>query len=581
MRENGLQRPYSGMQLATWVLHPILVAQFVIFCRPLFPLYVWIPLTSVFGVLAILSATFAYITSKINPMDDRLFPQLLGCPSPRKAGNEPTNKGRNNGITTNPDHTKYCWVCEAHVHIFSMHCKFCDKCVGKFDHHCLWLNTCVGSANYIYFFRTVWVTLLLTLVHFASLVFVVVLYFLKIWGFNERAKDWFDLNQPAVVIGVNIAFLPITLGAIMLLVQLWTFHIGIQWEGITTYQYIVRYNARKRDQSRLEAEINNKRVSAIQRANGDGDTILVCRLQLGNVCRPCDPIRRDVLSNYDRQILHPHGSGSQANGQDNNDDPEDNDENEGDEQLNKLEKGAVAARESRLDKHSRNGDKDGGSTESGTLRIEKKAPSQADSKHQRRGSNRPYDERDEISLEENKPITSEPVDGVLSERKPGTNPVENSTIISFSDHSGIEVSTHASHGEDRDVKMATAKGSWSPTEVRVDTEETVPRTITIEIQPKDDDVPRTSQLAIPKLEHSGPRSVSSTPAQIESSHHREQFVGNSSFKSMTSIPHVIKIPLPQSSKKVQPEAEISPKTVIQDIFDKPYPPRRLFSHQSV
>jgi len=616
MRDNGLQRPYSGMQLVTWILHPVLVVQFVIFCRPLFPLYVWIPLTSVFGILAIASVTFAYITSKINPMDDRLFPQLLGCPSPRKSSNDISSSTNakdktKNRISAHPDHTKYCWVCEAHVHIFSMHCKFCDKCVGKFDHHCLWLNTCVGSANYIYFFRTVWVTLLLSLVHFASLVFVVVLYFINYWGFKQRAKEWFDLNQPAVVIGVNIAFLPITLGAIILLVQLWTFHLGIQWEGITTYQYIVRFNARKRDHTRIEAEINNKRVSAIQRAIFDGHSMLACRLRMGPLCRPCDPIRKSVMSDYDHQILHPHGSHGGEGGNSQDDHEEEDNDMDGDK-LNKAEKGVATTttttRESRYDKHSRNGEKDSSSPDSGTLsggQKNDKGPSQTNSKHQRKNSNRPYDERDEISLEENKePTPSTPENTVTPT---GRTLVENATIISYSDQSGVEVSADVSNGEDRDVKVNMSKGSWNNNhgETRVDVDDSVPRTIaffnavTVETVHEDksmmidnedmNDRLEKVNLAIPTLEPRSPRSVSSTPAKIESSPNNDQQdlssrpQSENSSRNHASIPHVIKIPSSNHThlKEMHPGTEISPKTVIQDIFFQAHPPRRLYSHQSV
>jgi hypothetical protein len=624
MRENGLQRPFSGMQLATWFLLPILVAEFVIFCRPLFPLRAWIPITCVFGLLSLASAMYAYITSKINPMDDRLFPQLLHCPSPRKSA-EPE---RTNGL--NPDHTKYCWVCEAQVHVLSMHCKYCDKCVGTFDHHCLWLNTCVGAANYKYFFRTVWVTLLLSILHFGSLCVVVILFFLNIWGVKERAKDWFHLNQPAAVIGVNIAFLPITLGAVMLLVQLWVFHIGIQWEGITTYQYIVRFNSRKRDHDRLETEINNKRALAIQRAVKDGLSLTVCQLQLGTLCRPCDPIRRAVMDAYDRQILHPYGHN--GGGQDSNyDENEDHDDEKGDEPTNTMDKRAT--RESRYDKYSRE-DGQGADNEKGSTTLEKKSPSQADYNPQQRGSNGPYDERDEISLEGNNGISVDHVDRLKSprldrhqrsrihkksklDRVPdtpkdqitifdyiGTVPLSSIEVVSASDFmveepddvEGCKADSKTGEHMFNRIQDEVVDGYIIPHSINIPRPDNIVESLDVSHFKMDNSLDDEMVESSPTRtkwryecsssyssakENRIPSSASSAPVYTGTPSTDSQ-EGPSNRNRKPLVPKEIKVYVSAAGKDPSSDSADSPRTVTKDIYMSPqYTPRRLQSHLSV
>lgn len=57
-----------------------------------------------------------------------------------------------------------CRYCDCKVHKKSKHCRACNKCVGEFDHHCKWLNNCVGGANYKAFFRLIISAMLLTAV---------------------------------------------------------------------------------------------------------------------------------------------------------------------------------------------------------------------------------------------------------------------------------------------------------------------------------------------------------------------------------------------------------------------------------
>ena len=214
------------------------------------------------------------------------------------------------GTATETTAPRFCWVCGIDVHEHSMHCKFCNKCVENFDHHCHWLNTCIGKANYNYFFWAVGSTLSMVIVRGGVLAGLVVSYFVQYansrnesgsgGGTLDRSNDWFGAGAGIAVAIVNCVFLAVDAVCIVLLVQLFSFHIQLRREGITTYTFIVRDGQRKRDAGRAKMELERRRISAVQQAKREGKTIEQWRLRaagcypVGDVlCRPCDPLRRE------------------------------------------------------------------------------------------------------------------------------------------------------------------------------------------------------------------------------------------------------------------------------------------------
>jgi len=238
-------------------------------------------------------------------MDDRLKRHLA---QQENGGPEGGNNLENSSNINENDPVKFCWVCSIDVHESSMHCKFCNKCVVSFDHHCHWLNTCVGKANYDYFFYTVGSTLSMVIVRGLVLLGLVISFFIQYAkemnnggsaGLTlERSNNWFGLDAGLAVGLVNSVFLVIDLACVILLAQLFLFHIRLRHEGITTYTYIVRDGQRKRDMGRDKMELSRRRVSALQKAEREGDLITKWRLQAAGcphvgevICHPCDPLR--------------------------------------------------------------------------------------------------------------------------------------------------------------------------------------------------------------------------------------------------------------------------------------------------
>jgi hypothetical protein len=150
-RINGLQPPYHYLQVATWVLFPVILVHYFAYLRPL----LWINLADEIIVtlifcLACAGALFAgYMTCATDPVDSALLRAAAGTgpPPSRLCGcmdviETPIPASGDEGGKI------YCYVCELNVDESSKHCRFCNKCITRFDHHCKWLNTCVGLKNY-------------------------------------------------------------------------------------------------------------------------------------------------------------------------------------------------------------------------------------------------------------------------------------------------------------------------------------------------------------------------------------------------------------------------------------------------
>ena len=161
------------------------------------------------------------------------------------------NNSSNNNIHDTIDDNgiiKFCWVCGIDVHESSMHCKFCNKCVENFDHHCHWLNTCVGKANYGYFFWAVGSTLALVTVRGCVLAGLVITFFVQYAQEEmndaprgttvERFNNWFGADAGMIIAIVNTVFAAVDFVCVVLLLQLFLFHIRLRREGITvSYSY--------------------------------------------------------------------------------------------------------------------------------------------------------------------------------------------------------------------------------------------------------------------------------------------------------------------------------------------------------
>ena len=96
---------------------------------------------------------------------------------------------------------------------------------------------------------------------------------------------------------ICIFFMVFDLISLFLIGQLLVFHIGLQREKLTTYQYIVRDHARKRQETRVAGMRATHRTRLMATARQQGHRWVAWRLQLGGMCREagcaaCDPIQK-------------------------------------------------------------------------------------------------------------------------------------------------------------------------------------------------------------------------------------------------------------------------------------------------
>jgi len=166
-RKNGFQTPYSGEQIATWVLFPLVLLQYFLFLLPLiqYDKTSALVVSISFGVAALAAMIGVYQTCALDACDPSLLQQegeefstpqeeskyVCGCIGRR-------NEDELNAFdpaTSTMANRKHCYKCQCDTNKKSCHCMFCHKCVLHFDHHCKWLNTCVGKANYHYFLLSV------------------------------------------------------------------------------------------------------------------------------------------------------------------------------------------------------------------------------------------------------------------------------------------------------------------------------------------------------------------------------------------------------------------------------------------
>ena len=102
-----------------------------------------------------------------------------------------------------------------------------------------------------------------------------------------------------ILVGINIAFLVFTAFCAFMILQLLVFHFGLKRENITTYEYILRDSARKRDKMQLTNKVRQRRTEELQKA-GNAWQAFVLKAGSAECFRSCDPVRKLVLQEMDQ-----------------------------------------------------------------------------------------------------------------------------------------------------------------------------------------------------------------------------------------------------------------------------------------
>jgi hypothetical protein len=137
------------------------------------------------------------------------------------------------------------------------------------------------------------------LVHGAIQLALVIDIFLGNGMSESKSEDWFQADARIAVVVVMCVFLLFDIVALSLIGQLLLFHTRLRREGLTTYQFIVRDNQRKREQNKKDRELMQKRLVAVAKAQEEGRTCDWLHLRAGGHLRKacgltsCDPLERD------------------------------------------------------------------------------------------------------------------------------------------------------------------------------------------------------------------------------------------------------------------------------------------------
>ena len=155
---------------------------------------------------------------------------------------------------------------QVYVRPRSKHCRVCNRCTEDFDHHCMWLNNCVGRANYPYFFALLCSTLLLTTMHFGVSLYLFIQSFAHrplIQPLQQsRYHGHISMNGLRVVWSLTVGTAAILEG---LLLDLLSFHLVLQWKGMSTYDYILAQREAQETDLELDAQHHASLKQQLQR----------------------------------------------------------------------------------------------------------------------------------------------------------------------------------------------------------------------------------------------------------------------------------------------------------------------------
>lgn len=237
-----------------------------------------------YGALLAFTLACGVATSRIDPVD-RGIHRL--CKESKKSKDQQAVVPAADNPSVVHGERVYCYICQAHVGLGSAHCRFCNKCVESFDHHCKWLNNCVGGPNYRLFLATLAGALAMSLMQGA----ISLMHLVAFAQHRARFAGSVASFAPALPVELYLALLcasllPVLITA-LLVGQLLIFHLMLQWQGLTTYEFLVREERRR--QAREEQRAAHSEVRAMAAAGGTsmaGSVAARDDLEAGGTRRP-------------------------------------------------------------------------------------------------------------------------------------------------------------------------------------------------------------------------------------------------------------------------------------------------------
>ncbi|XP_069460408.1 palmitoyltransferase ZDHHC1-like isoform X2 [Ambystoma mexicanum] len=250
-RTNGWSWPLHPLQILAWFTYFFFTVVGFGILIPLLPPH-WMPAGYICtGVMFLCHLIVHLIAISMDPADDNV-----------RAKNRPLrrtvfDRSKHAHVIEN----LHCYLCEVDVSPKSKHCSSCNKCVSNFDHHCKWLNNCVGGRNYWFFLNSILSAALGSLLVAIIAAYVFIEYYVNPMKLRtdvhfdalKNSTDVWFVFLPAAPIETQastilaLAALVVLLGllTVILLGQLLGFHIYLNWNRLSTYEYIMRQRHRQ------------------------------------------------------------------------------------------------------------------------------------------------------------------------------------------------------------------------------------------------------------------------------------------------------------------------------------------------
>lgn len=207
------------------------------------------------------------------------------------------------------------------------------------------LNTCIGESNYKQFYRTMVSLFCMECIHFIVQVILILDIFIGFDSTKQRANEWI-FGGYTVIVAVLLFFVIFNIGSMFLLGQLILFHMNLQKQNLTTYEYIVLDSKKKREINRMKGDLENLRMNEMTTARRNHQFIYSTQLSCGGYCRNdlnCpyfDPLK---LPSTEMTTTTPDNEMNNNNDDDNNNNDDENHENGETSQHNQYDEAPIVS----------------------------------------------------------------------------------------------------------------------------------------------------------------------------------------------------------------------------------------------
>jgi hypothetical protein len=244
MKRNGFSCPPHWQQITTWILYTLNNTFFFIFTSKLLVNDDRLIIIIIYILLSVIVFIVGLVSTILDPSD-----RLLKNEIKRREQAEKENRKYVLEISKKFD---FCVICCSNINSNSKHCKECNRCVDNFDHHCNWLNNCIGDINYKAFFTLLIVVLIDLVYSICIFIYAIVIYA------QRTVEQDTAIQEYCKAIAIEPLSCPIISGILAGLdlilsvnvIYLISVHLWLRCKGLTTYEYIVKYLMKDKEEEK-------------------------------------------------------------------------------------------------------------------------------------------------------------------------------------------------------------------------------------------------------------------------------------------------------------------------------------------